>query len=129
MRVAVEQVSSHEGRWVVRFFGSCGIASGHWQGDPPEPGDVYDIELSAPSIGTPDATARPAPEVADGAALREEGGRVVLVGQYLALAGGGAGALRLGDDLVLLDGEVAGWDDGARVQVEARHIELYPYAL
>ncbi|WP_033213480.1 hypothetical protein [Kitasatospora phosalacinea] len=94
-----------------------GPAVAVWRGDPADPPGAYHVEWT---IDEGRATVRPAPGA--GPAVRTEGGLLLLTGEF-----DGAGALRTGDGLVLLD--LAAPPGRIEVAVPCEHAELYPYRL
>ncbi|MGW4809299.1 hypothetical protein [Kitasatospora sp. NPDC004272] len=94
-----------------------GQALAVWRGDPAAPPGPYRVEWT---IDEEHATVRPAAGPAP--AVRTEGGTLLLTGEF-----DGAGALRTGDSLTLLD--LAAPPGRIEVAVPCAHAELHPYDL
>ncbi|MFF4341075.1 hypothetical protein ACFY00_14200 [Kitasatospora sp. NPDC001540] len=94
-----------------------GPALARWRGDPAAPPGAYRVEWT---IDEEHATVRPAPGAAP--AVRTEGELLLLVGEF-----DGAGELRIGDSLTLLD--LAAPPGRIEVAVPCVRAELYPYDL
>jgi hypothetical protein len=129
MRIFVVGIERGNDCCVVRFSSPHGHASAHWQGDDPELGQCYDVEIDLPPLDLPDVVLRKLPNDLIRAAIREVDGWVHLVGVYSSGPGPRAGAVRLDESLVLLDGAPFDWAEGTPVQIEARFITLYPFNL
>ncbi len=94
-----------------------GPAVAAWRGDPAAPPGPYRVEWT---IDEERATVRPAHGPAP--AVRTEGGLLLLTGEF-----DGAGGLRTGDSLVLLD--LAAPPGRTEVAVPCARAGLYPYHL
>lgn len=129
MRITVHEVTIREESCFVRFSTLVGDGLGYWQGEPPEAGGAYDVELTIPSFASGHAQVRAIREPGQNPAIYEENGAIVLIGQFQAGGWLGVGELKLGDYLVLLDEVGADCPDGATLRIDARYVTLFPFEL
>lgn len=114
------------GAATIIFDSPLGRAYGCWVGEVPDEGASYEVELEVPGVLTWGAEIA---ETMAGESIFEEGGRVCLIGCVQSLGADGVAAIRLGNDIVLV--EIAGVPSTVprRVIVRVPQINLFDAGL
>jgi hypothetical protein len=101
MRIHVNHIRDvHEGTTTVDFESKLGRAWAHWIGAIPDENADYDVELEVPDILT---WGLEITETTASDSIFEKEGGVCLVGRVLSLGDDGVAAIRLRDDIVLVE--------------------------
>lgn len=110
-------------------FSAAGFGHGRgiWYGTPVQPGDELDVELEVPGLLMSWIDMVPAPGSDCG--LRTEGDTVILTGVLENIEEDGAGYLRIGGDLIMLECLGEPMALGGLVEASTREVRLYPLNL
>jgi hypothetical protein len=127
MKVTIRQIEYRSGQFRVEWTSEVGSAWALWCGESPQAGVAYDVEIDFPAIASMEivsaSTSEKNPSVWMGA-----NSTVVLVGTLVRDHAGGA-SLQLGDSVILLDGPVESFENGAMIRCTALAMTMFPVDL
>lgn len=129
VKITVRSVSMTNGQCRVEFDSEYGSAWGCWRGEePPVVGRDYEVELAVPPLASPGCVIASTDEKTP--ALRAVSDTaIVLQGTITGQSDKYTRSLRIGSDIVLLDGECDLGQVGPSVAITVPAIELYPVDL
>jgi hypothetical protein len=124
VNIEVLEVDLGAGRPVVAFQSPAGIGRGRWMADAaPRPGEVVQVEFDLPgAVRNWRATTSAAP------VLRVDEDDLIVGGVFDGAFDDGVGIMKIGNDILLLDGDdgVPSMPAGTGIELRIGYLDVYP---